>query len=93
MRTEFSQLPPADVPTVLRLPRTRGASLKIGTTEGRRFSLSAVKGGRGHASVRFGSKADIKVCSRDVRFYPQKRTFQGTVTMSALCQKETFRIS
>jgi hypothetical protein len=35
-------------------------------------------------NVRFGSKADIGACLRDVRFTPKKQTFVAATGMSAL---------
>jgi hypothetical protein len=41
--------------------------------------------------VCYRSAAEIPRASSEVRFYPQKRTWIGTVVVSALCQKQTFR--
>jgi hypothetical protein len=40
------------------------------------------------AHVRFGSKADMKLCNRDVRFTP-KSGHWNSAEMSALCQQQT----
>jgi hypothetical protein len=40
------------------------------------------------ANVRFGSKADIPLNDRDVRFTP-KATLLSVIAMSTLCQKQT----
>ena len=40
------------------------------------------------ANIRFGSKADICSAKRHVRF-TRKRTFGGSVEMSAKCHKQT----